>query len=208
MNKELQKKIAEFEKCSFDLMQKHKVLHSVEKDILTIEDTKFYKSKMRKDVLQIKISDLQKRIASVKLFDRKSFEKEFLKEASEDLCCNSFAVAKNLAHKNQQYSTCYRLLARYSNRADLLLMCEMSKANQSKLFKSKNFHIARDKQIEMLTKAEIEKANNTDFCEIYNKQNYYDAITSLTECFARMKKDSKSKTSKLVKAKTKVKQIA
>ena len=198
MNKELQKKIAEFEKCSFDLMQKHKVIANVEKDILTIEDTKFYKSKMRKDVLQIKISDLQKRIAKVKLFDRKSFEKEFLKEATEDLSCNSFAVAKNLANKNQQYSTCYRILARIANRADLMLMCEMSKANQEKIFNSKKFEIAFKNQIDTLKADEITKATTT-------KENYKSSVEKLKKMFLLNNKSNK--TSKLIKAKARKKQL-
>ena len=193
-------KIKQYEKCNFDLTQKHKVISNVEKDILIIEDTKFYKNKTRKDILQIKISELQKRIAKIKLFDRKSFEAEFKNEASNVLCCNSFAVAKNLANKNQQYSTCYRILARVANRADLMLMCEMSNANQNKIFNSNRFNDVIKNQISTLKKDEIIKANTT-------KENYKTNVEKLKKLFL-LNKTSKAKTSKLVKAKTKIKQIA
>ena len=195
MIKEIDKKIKQFSKCDFDFTQKHKVIASVEKNILTIEDTKFYKSKIRKDILIMSLADLEKRIAKIKLFDRKSFELEFSKEASEDLCCNSYAVTKNLANKNQQYSTCYRLLARFSNRADLLLMCQMSKAQQEKVFNSKSFNYAIIEQMKTLTREQITKSTVAN-------ANYKANAEKLKKIYL-LKRINKSKVSKLILVKAK-----
>jgi len=202
LSKTITDTIKKFSKMSFCDSSKHECdfnrdsYHDEKLDFI-VKDKKYYKSCERVDVLTMSRVEVEKRLAKVALFDRKSFEREFDYEATYVIACNSKAVALNLCEHERKYSTLYRHLALYNHRADLYLMCAMSNSQRATCFNSSHFTKAVELQAKELSVEQIQKAT----CD----KKYEKVAEQLKAMYlAEMKKKSsaKSDTAKLIKSKT------
>ena len=208
LSQAIKSKIAKFEKLQFNTSSHHdakfdRALYADNTKNFVVEDVKFYAHNVeRVDVLTLTRADVDARLKDVALYDRVAFERAFEFESTYVLCCNSKAVSLNLAHHERKYSTLYRHLALYSSRADLYVMCAMSKKQREDVFNSTHFMRAVDAQIKTLTLTQIKNATLADnFVKTYKTavaklQNLYIAKLSNT-------KNTNAKTAKLIKTKNK-----
>lgn len=202
LSKTITETIKKFSKMSFCDSSKHECdfnrdsYHDEKLDFI-VKDKKYYKSCERVDTLTMSRAEVEKRLAKVALFDRKSFEREFDYEATYVIACNSKAVALNLCEHERKYSTLYRHLALYNHRADLYLMCAMSNSQRATCFNSSHFTKAVELQAKELSVEQIQKAT----CESKLYSKFAEQLKAMY--LAEKKKSSaKSDTAKLIKSKT------
>jgi hypothetical protein len=208
LSQSIKAKIAKFAKFSFCESSRHecdfnRASYADVKSAFSVSDKKYYKSCERIDTLTMTRDAVMSRVAKVSLFDRKQFEREFDFEATYDLCCNSKAVALNLCQHERKYSTLYRHLALYSNRADLYLLCAMSNTQRATCFRSDLFLRAVAEQSKVLTTEQIQKA----VCSDKKYAKFAEQLKSLMLDSKKQKATATINTAKLVavaKAVTKV----
>lgn len=203
VSKAIKDKIAKFAKLQFNTSTHHdakfdKTLYVDNSKDFIVNDVKFYKNVERLDTLTLTLQDVLARLQNVALYDRLAFERAFEFEATYVICCNSKAVALNLTHHERKYSTLYRRLALYANRADLYLMSMMSDKQRKDAFKSKFFNLAIDKQVKTLTLQDVKNATLQDSLV----KTYNNAFNALQDVYKSKLSTHKNATSKLVKAKT------
>ena len=207
VSKAIKEKLAKYSKLQFSESSHHdcefnRDNYTDEKANFKITDKKYYKSSERADTLEMSRDEINKRLEKVALFDRDSFVEAFEKEATFILCCNSKAVTLNLTHHERQYSTLYRHLALYSNRADLYLMTMMSDKQREQAFNSTHFNRAIEKQALSLSIEQIKKAdtNNKKYNKVVEQfKALLIAIKSNKKVTATV--TEKKSTAKLIKAK-------
>ena len=200
LSKAIKDKIAKFAKLSFNESSHHdcefnRASYSDVKLDFIVSDKKFYKSIERVDTLTLTRAEVEQRLSRVNLFDRDTFDNAFEYEATYIIACNSKAVALNLTQHERKYSTLYRHLALYANRADLYLLTMMSDKQREQAFSSSHFLRAVAEQAKALTVEQIQRATTTN-------KKYAKAVEQLKRLLLDSKK-AKIKTASLVKAKVK-----
>lgn len=204
ISKAIKDKIAKFAKMSFNESSHHdcdfnRAGYTDSKLAFSVSDKKYYKSCERVDTLTIQRDEVESRLSKVALFDRDTFESSFEYEATYILACNSKAVALNLTQHERKYSTLYRHLALYANRADLYLMTMMSDKQRESAFNSSHFLRAVAEQSKSLSVEQIQKATTSN-------KKYAKAVEQLKKLMLDSKK-AKVNTAKLIKSKAVEKKV-
>jgi hypothetical protein len=202
LSKAVKDKIAKFAKLSFNTSSHHdcefnRASYTDAKLDFNVSDKKFYKGIDRVDTLTLTRAEVESRLSKVSLFDRDSFDNAFEYEATYIIACNSKAVALNLTQHERKYSTLYRHLALYANRADLYLLTMMSDKQRDGAFNSPHFLRAVAEQAKSLAVEQIQKAT------ISNKK-YHKAAEQLKRLMLESKKQkptAKVATAKLIRSK-------
>lgn len=208
LSKVIKDKIAKYSRLSFNESSHHecefnRASYTDVKLAFSVSDKKYYKSCERVDTLTIQRAEVESRLSKVNLFDRDTFERAFEFEATYVIACNSKAVALNLTQHERKYSTLYRHLSLYANRADLYLLTQMSDKQRQTAFNSSHFLRAVAEQSKSLTVEQIQKATCSN-------KKYAKAVEQLKKLMLESKK-AKVNTAKLIQAKAveqKVKAVA